>query len=138
MDENIDDYVYSFVLLVSIIIVIIVIPRFYFYTPHGDIKNFYKEKINKVSNEKLLETLYELSIYDYCKVRWHYTFLLSLVVGIFLLYLIDSVSLKNIIIATLLLFIAIEIPGRLENGHIKNATVNKASIVYGTLNDRIN
>ncbi len=132
------DYAFWFVLLVSFIIVIIIIPRFFFYTPHGDINNFYAEKVScKKSDEELIETLYELSVYDYCKVRWHYTFLLSLTASIIILYLINCVSLANIIIATVILFIAIEIPGRLENGHIKNATANKASIVYGVLLDRL-
>lgn len=138
-DQSDYEYVYWFVLIASLVIVVIIIPRFFFYTPHGDIDNFYAEKIetNKVSNEELLETLYELSIYDYCKVRWHYTFLLSLVAAIFTLYLIDCVSLKGIIITTLTFFIAIEIPGRLENSHIKNTTANKASIIYGALSDRL-
>ena len=137
-DQSINDYAFWFVLLISFIIVIIIIPRFFFYTPHGDIDNFYAEKIScKKSDKELVETLYELSIYDYCKVRWHYTFLLSLAASILILYLVNCVSLANIIIATVVFFIAIEIPGRLENGHIKNATANKASIIYGVLLDRL-
>lgn len=140
MSETLDEYeyVYWFVLIVSVLIVVIIIPRFHFYTPHGDIDNFYTEKIDtKVSNLELAETLYELSIYDYCKVRWHYTFLLSLVGAVFTLYLINCVTLANIIIATLAFFIVIEIPGRLESGHIKSATANKASIVFGALSERL-
>lgn len=133
-----DEYAYWFVLLVSLLIVLIIIPRFYFYTPHGDIKNYYNKKLDcETSDMDLIETLYELCIYDYCKVRWHYTFLLSIVSAIFILYLVGAVNLRNIIIVTLAFFIAIEIPGRVENGHIRSATANKASIIYGALTDRL-
>ena len=130
--------VYGIVLVISIIIVLIIIPRFHFYTPDGDISNYYEEKMDcNKSDIDLIESLYGLCIYDYCKVRWHYTFLLSLVASIFGLYLINCVNLRNIIILTLLFFIAIELPGRLESGHIKSTTANKATIIYGALSDRL-
>ena len=136
MDE---EYLYWFILIVSVIIVLIIIPRFFFYTPRGDIDNYYTEKLDeKMDTSELIEALYELCIYDYCKVRWHYTFLLSLTASIFLLYIIDSFNLQNIIIATLLFFVALELPGRLENGHIKSTTTNKATIIFGALSDRSN
>ena len=133
-----DEYVYWIVLIISVILVLIIIPRFYFYTPRGDIYNYYAEKLDcEMTDIELIEALYELTIYDYCKVRWHYTFLLSLVAAIFIMYLIDCVSLRNIIIGTLIFFIVIELPGRLENGHLKSTTSNKATIIYGALSDRL-
>ena len=132
-----DEYLYWFVLIISLLIVVIVIPRFYFYTPRGDIENYHTEKLdNKMSNMDLIEAMYELSIYDYCKVRWHYTFLLSLVAAVFVLYIVDAFNLKNVIITTLVFFMVIEIPNRLENGHIKSTTTNKSTIIYGALSDR--
>ena len=134
MDDN---SLYWIVLVLSVILVVIVVPRFHFYTPEGDITNFYKKDIDrKYSDEKLLDKLYRLCIYDYCKVRWHYTFLLSLISSIFVLYLINSFSLRNLIILTLAFFIVIEVPNRLENGHIKSKTANKATLIYSTLMER--
>ena len=127
------------VLLLAIVLVLVVVPRFLFYTPEGDINNFYSKDIKReYSDEKLLNKLYRLSIYDYCKVRWHYIFILSLVSAIFILYLIDSFSLRNLIILALAFFIVIEVPTRLENGHIKSKTANKATLIYSTLMERHN
>lgn len=129
---------YWVVLIMSVLLVLIVIPRFYFYTPHGDINNFYHEKINhKMSQYELVEELYELCIFDYCKVRWHYTFTLSLFSSILVLYLLNCFNLRNVIILTLAFFIVIEVPNRLENGHIKNSTANKATLLFGALSDRL-
>lgn len=133
-----EEYVYWFVLIISLIIVLIIIPRFHFYTPRGDIDNYYEDRLDyRMDNMDLIEALYELCIYDYCKVRWHYTFLLSFVVSVFLLYIIDAINLANVIIGTLIIFVAMELPGRLENGHIKSTTTNKATMIYGALNDRL-
>ena len=125
--------VYWLVLILSVLLVIIVIPRFYFYTPEGDIKNYHPSDIKSRNKDKLLKDLYELSLYDYCQVRWHYTFLLSLVSSIFLMYLVEAVSLANIIVGTIVFFIALEIPIKLERSHIHSSRANKATQLYTML-----
>ena len=134
-----DCTLYWIVLILSLFLVVFVVPRLCLYTAEGDIANFYPEDINrnKYSSDELIDKLYRLSIYDYCKVRWHYTFILSLVAALFTLYLINGIlDLKNLIILTLLFFIVIEVPGRLENGHLKSKTTNKATLIYSTLMER--
>ena len=130
---------YWIILIISLFLVIFIIPRLYFYTAEGAITNFYQKDIDrdKYSRDELIDKLYRLSIYDYCKVRWHYTFLLCLVLALFVLYLINGVfDLKNLIILTLLFFVAMEVPNRLENSHLKNKTANKATLIYSTLIER--
>lgn len=130
---------YWIVLILSVFLVVFFIPRLYFYTAEGAITNFYPEDIdrNKYSKDELIDKLYRLAIYDYCKVRWHYTFILSLVAAFFSLYLINGCfTLFNLIILTLIFFTVIEVPGRLENSHLKNKTANKATLIYSTLIER--
>lgn len=137
-----NEILYWIVLVLSLVLVLFVIPRLYFYTAEGHITNFYQKECHKgkkPSNRELLEDLYKLSIYDYCKVRWHYTFLLSLVSAIFVLYLINGcLNLRNLIILTLIFFVVIEVPSRLENGHIKGKIANKSTMIYSKLRERLN
>lgn len=130
---------YWIVLIISLFLVVFIIPRLYFYTAEGHVTNYYQKDIDrdKYTTDELIDKLYRLSIYDYCKVRWHYTFLLSIVMAIFVLFLINGkLDLKNLIILTLLFFVAIEVPNRLENGHLKGKTFNKATLIYSTVIER--
>ena len=130
---------YWIILILTLFLIIFIIPRFYFYTAEGAITNFYSMDIdrNKYSKDDLIDKLYRLSIYDFCKVRWHYTFLLSLISSFFVIYLFDIYfDLKNVFLLSLFFFVVIEVPGRLENGHLKNKIANKATLIYSTLIER--
>lgn len=132
-DLDFETGVYWIVLILSVVLVVVIIPRFYFYTPEGDIKNYHPSDVKSCDQKKMLKQLYELSLYDYCQVRWHYTFVLSLVSSIFLTYVINAISLANIIISTLIFFIALEIPSKLEHAHTYSSRANKATQLYTLL-----
>ncbi len=139
MNSDTETVVYWLVLILSFLLVLIVVPRFHFYTPDGDVKNYYQEDIDyDKTYDKLLRKLYKLSLYDYCRVKWHYTFLLSLISSVFLMYLVNAASISNIIISTLLFFIVLEVPARLETAHVYSGRSHQATLIYSALMDRKN
>lgn len=134
---NHENVLWVLILFLTILLIIFVVPRFYLYTSEGDIENFYAKDLNRdKSYNKLLEKLYKLSLYDYCKVRWHYLFLLSILASLFVIFLIDSVSLKNFIIVGLIFFLVLTVPTSVDTSHFKSKIANEATLIYSTLKER--
>ena len=127
------------IIILVVIFIIFVFPRFFLYTPSGDISNFYNKEISNYSSiSKLLESLYKSSILPYSKVLWHYNLVLSLFCSFLFLYIFNILTSRNLIICVLLFFVIIEIPNRFISSHYNSINANYSTSLYSILKDRLN
>lgn len=127
------------IIILVVIFIIFVFPRFFLYTPSGDINNFYNKEISNYSSiSKLLESLYKSSILPYSKVLWHYNLVLSLFCSFLFLYIFNILTSRNLIICVFLFFVIIEIPNRFISAHYNSINANYSTSLYSILKDRLN
>ena len=123
----------TLIIIILIIILLIIITSKY--RKENDIKTF-NIKIDKKYNKKeeIVKRLHDLLIYDKESVLWPYTLLTSMIISTGLLYVINSLNLRNYIISVIFLFLTIEFPRRWANTHTKIQRVSEASQLLGKYN----
>lgn len=120
--------------IIIVLLIIFITPRFFIYSPSGDVRIFFKDDLDyNATEDEMVERLYTLAIYPYTHVQWHYTAILSILAAFILLYAVGALNIRNFIIAVLIFFLIIDVPYRTINAHNTSLLANEATQIYGAL-----
>lgn len=111
----------------------------FYYNQKGGLHTIINADEYKGMNKKeIVKKLRELIIYKNHYTRWNKFLIISLFFSYLVCYYFKSVSVQNILIVALLIFIAIDSPQRWINAHVSMNISHQASVLYGMYIEKIN
>lgn len=131
------DYIVFLILIATVILIVYTLCM---YSRKGDIGVFAIKDPNKLkesypTKEAILNRLHELCVHEKEAVVWNRNLASSFLVAFLILYIVNALTLANFVLTMAIVFIAIELPGRWQNTHVKvqdTIEVNFLKALYAT------